>query len=114
MALANATRRISRVSGALLVVSMLSSRGGRRGWGVRLATLQTRRIPRRRGVRIRERCRAGAALQWLSDSPRLPPAMSAAKPRIACLPNGPYYLLQEEKPSPVANLVRHDGSACAT
>lgn len=42
------------------------------------------------------------------------PAMSTAKPRIACLPNGPYYLLHEEKPSPVPNLVRHDGSACAT
>jgi hypothetical protein len=40
--------------------------------------------------------------------------MSESKPRIACLPDGPYYLLHDEKPSVVPNLVRHDGGACAT
>jgi hypothetical protein len=28
------------------------------------------------------------------------------KPRIACLPNGPYYLLNDMQASPVPNLVR--------
>jgi CDGSH-type Zn-finger protein len=35
-------------------------------------------------------------------------------PKIACLPNGPYYLLNETQPSAVPNLCREDGSACAT
>lgn len=38
----------------------------------------------------------------------------AMKPKIACLPNGPYYLLGTEGPSEVPNLYRADGSACAT
>jgi CDGSH-type Zn-finger protein len=36
------------------------------------------------------------------------------KPRIACLPNGPYYLLNEMQASPVPNLVRSSGAACST
>jgi len=37
-----------------------------------------------------------------------------AAPRIACLPNGPYYLLHETQPAPVPNLVRSSGAQCAT
>ena len=36
------------------------------------------------------------------------------RPRIACLPNGPYYLLNDMQPSPVPNLVRSSGAACST
>ena len=32
--------------------------------------------------------------------------------KIACLPNGPYYLLSDMQPTAVANLRREDGSAC--
>lgn len=39
--------------------------------------------------------------------------MSDAKPKIACLPNGPYYLLHGETPAPVPNLCREGGEACA-
>jgi len=39
---------------------------------------------------------------------------NAPKPRIACLPNGPYYLLHERQPAPVPNLVRSSGAPCAT
>ena len=35
-------------------------------------------------------------------------------PRIACLPNGPYYLLLETAPAPVPHLYRSQGQACAT
>jgi CDGSH-type Zn-finger protein len=35
-------------------------------------------------------------------------------PRIACLPNGPYYLLNDMQASPVPNLVRSSGAACST
>jgi CDGSH-type Zn-finger protein len=38
----------------------------------------------------------------------------AEKPRIACLPNGPYYLLNDMQASPVPNLVRSSGATCAT
>jgi len=38
----------------------------------------------------------------------------AAKPKIACLPNGPYYLLNEPEAAPVPNLRRASGEACAT
>jgi CDGSH-type Zn-finger protein len=34
--------------------------------------------------------------------------------KIACLPNGPYYLLPDAPPSPVQNLRRQDGSLCNT
>ena len=37
-----------------------------------------------------------------------------AKPRIACLPNGPYYLLLEEVPYEVPYVKREDGSTCST
>jgi CDGSH-type Zn-finger protein len=39
--------------------------------------------------------------------------MSSA-PKIACLPNGPYYLLNDMEAKPVANLRRASGEACAT
>ena len=35
-------------------------------------------------------------------------------PRIACLPNGPYYLLDDAGPSPVPALRRDSGEACST
>jgi CDGSH-type Zn-finger protein len=38
----------------------------------------------------------------------------AEKPRIACLSNGPYYLLNDMQASPVPNLVRASGAPCAT
>jgi CDGSH-type Zn-finger protein len=38
----------------------------------------------------------------------------ADKPRIACLPNGPYYLLNDLQAAPVPNLRRASGAACAT
>ena len=36
------------------------------------------------------------------------------KPMIVCLPNGPYYLLNDMKRQAVPNLRRADGKACAT
>lgn len=36
------------------------------------------------------------------------------KPRIVCLPNGPYYLLTESNPEPVPYLRDSRGEACAT
>ena len=36
------------------------------------------------------------------------------KPKIACLPNGPYYLLHDMEAAPVPNLRRASGDACAT
>ena len=38
----------------------------------------------------------------------------AAKPKIACLPNGPYYLLNDLQAAPVPNLRRASGEACAS
>src|SRR4051812_7381051 len=35
-------------------------------------------------------------------------------PKIACLPNGPYYLLNDPQAAPVPNLRRASGEACAT
>jgi len=37
-----------------------------------------------------------------------------AIPKIACLPNGPYYLLNDPDPSPVPNLRRASGDDCVT
>ena len=37
-----------------------------------------------------------------------------ARPKIACLPNGPYYLLNDPSAAPVPNLRRASGAACAT
>ncbi len=41
--------------------------------------------------------------------------MSVARetPKIACLPNGPYYLLNDTTPAPVPNLRRANGEPCA-
>jgi CDGSH-type Zn-finger protein len=36
------------------------------------------------------------------------------KPKIACLSNGPYYLLNDTTPTPVPNLRRASGEACVT
>ena len=36
------------------------------------------------------------------------------KPKIACLPNGPYYLLNDMQAAPVPNLRRASGEPCAT
>jgi len=38
----------------------------------------------------------------------------AAKPKIACVPNGPYYLLNDPEPAPVPNLRRASGEPCIT
>jgi CDGSH-type Zn-finger protein len=38
----------------------------------------------------------------------------ADRPRIACLPNGPYYLLNDMQASPVENLERSSGAKCTT
>lgn len=38
----------------------------------------------------------------------------ASTPKIACLPNGPYYLLHDMEASPVPNLRRASGEACAS
>jgi CDGSH-type Zn-finger protein len=40
--------------------------------------------------------------------------MAAVKPKIACLPNGPYYLLNDPVPREVSNLRRQSGQACTT
>src|SRR5258708_14615421 len=40
--------------------------------------------------------------------------MAASKPKIACLPNGPYYLLNDMEATPVPNMRRASGEACAT
>ena len=39
--------------------------------------------------------------------------MKSEKPKIACLPNGPYYLLNDPTPQTVPNLVNPDGIAYA-
>ena len=40
--------------------------------------------------------------------------MSSEKPMIACLPNGPYYLINDSQPRTLANLRKADGTPCAT
>ena len=40
--------------------------------------------------------------------------MADSKPKIACLPNGPYYLLNDMEAKPVPNMRRASGEACAT
>ena len=40
--------------------------------------------------------------------------MSDPKPKIACLPNGPYYLINDPTPRTVANLQDAQGQACTT
>jgi CDGSH-type Zn-finger protein len=39
--------------------------------------------------------------------------MTTQKPKLACLPNGPYYLLHDMTPAEVPNLRRANGAACA-
>jgi len=56
-------------------------------------------------VALQERC--------LPHTVSLESQMSA-KPRIACMPNGPYYLLNDMQALPVPNLERSSGAACAT
>ena len=38
----------------------------------------------------------------------------ATAPKIACLPNGPYYLLNNPEPAPIPNLRRASGAPCIT
>lgn len=40
--------------------------------------------------------------------------MSAEKPKIACLPNGPYYLLNDLTPQLIPNLQKSNGEPCLT
>ncbi len=40
--------------------------------------------------------------------------MNNDKPKIACLPNGPYYLLNDMTPQTIPNLQDANGDACAT
>jgi len=39
--------------------------------------------------------------------------MTSQKPKLTCLPNGPYYLLHDMAPAEVPNLRRENGVACA-
>src|SRR2546427_13123495 len=41
-------------------------------------------------------------------------ALMKQTPKIACLPNGPYYLLNDMTAAPVPNLRRANGDPCAT
>jgi len=40
--------------------------------------------------------------------------MSEEKPKIACLPNGPYYLLNDQKPKEIPNIQKSSGGVCTT
>jgi len=40
--------------------------------------------------------------------------MKEEKPKIACLPNGPYYLLNDLTPKVVPNIRKFDGQPCST
>ena len=40
--------------------------------------------------------------------------MSTEKPQIACLPNGPYYLLNDLTPRVIPNIQQSDGNPCTT
>jgi len=40
--------------------------------------------------------------------------MSTEKPKIACLPNGPYYLLNDLTPRVIPNIQKSQGGSCAT
>jgi CDGSH-type Zn-finger protein len=40
--------------------------------------------------------------------------MAKEKPRIACLPNGPYYLLNDMTPKVVPNIQNSNGESCTT
>ena len=40
--------------------------------------------------------------------------MSETKPQIVCLPNGPYYLLNDMTPKAVPNIQKSNGDECMT
>jgi len=40
--------------------------------------------------------------------------MSTEKPKIACLPNGPYYLLNDPTPQLIPNMQKSNGDPCTT
>lgn len=40
--------------------------------------------------------------------------MDAAKPKIACLPNGPYYLLSDPQPRVIPHIQKSNGEVCTT
>ena len=40
--------------------------------------------------------------------------MDTDKPKIACLPNGPYYLLNDLTPRVIPNIQKSNGDPCAT
>jgi len=40
--------------------------------------------------------------------------MSTEKPQIACLPNGPYYLINDLKPRVIPNIQNSKGDPCST
>ena len=40
--------------------------------------------------------------------------MKSDQPKIACLPNGPYYLLNDMTPRVIPNIQTSDGESCAT
>ena len=40
--------------------------------------------------------------------------MKKEKPKIACLPNGPYYLLNDLTPKVIPNIQKSDGRPCPT
>ena len=40
--------------------------------------------------------------------------MKPEKPKIACLPNGPYYLLNDMTPQAIPDLADSKGAPCAT
>jgi len=40
--------------------------------------------------------------------------MSTEKPKIACLPNGPYYLLNDLTPRVIPNIQKSEGDPCTT
>src|SRR5205809_903944 len=41
-------------------------------------------------------------------------SLNQEKPKLACLPNGPYYLLHDMRAIPVPNLRRANGETCAS
>lgn len=46
--------------------------------------------------------------------PPLEDEVDTAKPKIACLPNGPYYLLNDPQPRVIPNIQKSNGEVCAT
>src|SRR5437762_2865774 len=67
-----------------------------------------------RGIERRSRSPIGIGCMQARCHYTMDMREKAATPRIACLPNGPYYLLHEMQPAPVPHLVRSSGAQCAT